>query len=166
MMTAILVVSALLAGDGTEAPGFFATVGRSETSIRFLREGDISVFDITSKAGIDKATIKRDTDEWPKTILVRLHLGGLESFKAGGKGVSIEWSVSSTGEHEARSSLVSGKRVAEIKKESPFYGELRIVAKEKKIPLKDGYFEVTLPAKLFEGNPATIRLEWFDFYRN
>jgi hypothetical protein len=24
----------------------------------------------------------------------------------------------------------------------------------------------TLPAKLFEGNPETIKLEWIDFYRN
>lgn len=146
-------------------PGFEATVGRTETSIRFLTEGDATIFDITSATGIDKATIKRESGEWPRTILVRLHLGGLESFKAGGKGFAIEWSVSSTGDHEATQTLKSGLRVAAVKKDSPFYSEVRIVGGEKKIPLKDGYFEVSLPAKLFEGNPETISLEWIDFYR-
>jgi hypothetical protein len=60
---------------------------------------------------------------------------------------------------------VSGKRVTDIKKDSPFYSEVRIVGGEKKIPLKNGYFEVQLPAKLFEGNPEEITLEWVDFYR-
>lgn len=167
----IVTVTELKAVEGDasgalQRPGLQATVGRTETRIRFLSEGDTSIFDITSATGIDKATIKRESDEWPKSILVRLHLGGLESFKAGGKGFAIEWSVSSTGEHEARSTLVSGKRVADIKKDSPFYGEVRIGGGGKKIPLKDGYFEVPLPAKLFEQNPETISLEWVDFYRN
>ena len=39
------------------------------------------------------------------------------------------------------------------------------LAKEKKIPLKDGYFELSLPKKLFEKNPKAIKLEWVDFFR-
>ena len=31
--------------------------------------------------------------------------------------------------------------------------------------LKNGYFEVPLPAKLFEGNPDQVTLRWIDFYR-
>src|SRR5687767_9810156 len=81
-------------------PGFLATAGRTDTRIKFLSNADTTTIDITSPTGIDKATINRESDEWPKTILVRLHLGGLESFKAGGKGFSIQWSVSSTGDHE------------------------------------------------------------------
>jgi len=156
------------AADGVGATpklGFHATVGRTDTRARFLPDGDTTIFDITSATGIDKATIKRETDEWPKTILVRLHLGGLESFKFHGKNFFVEWSVSSTGDHAATITLVSGKRVAMITRDSPFYSEVRIVGGEKKIPLKDGYFEVRLPAKLFEGNPEEIKLEWVDFYR-
>lgn len=148
-----------------QQPTLEAEVGREDSGVRFLVKDGKTIIDITSNFGIDKATIRRKSEEWPKSNLVRLHLGGLESFKVGGKGFAIEWSVASTGDHEARSSLVSGKRVAEIKKDSPFYSEIRIVGGEKKIPLKDGYFEVPLPAKLFEGNPETISLEWIDFYR-
>jgi hypothetical protein len=147
-------------------PDFQATVGRPDTRIHFLSERGITIFDVTSATGIDKATIKRETNEWPKMILTRLHLGGLESFKASGKEGAIEWSVASTGDHQARVSFVSGRRVASITKDSPYYGEVRIVGGEKKIPLKGGYFEVALPPKLFEGNPQEITLEWIDFYRN
>jgi hypothetical protein len=129
-------------------------------------EGDKTIIDITSEFGIDNATIRRKSDEWPKSILVRLHLSGLESFKAGSGNVAVEWSVASTGDHAARSSLVSGLRVARITKDSPYFAEVRIVGGNGKIPLKDGYFEVPLPAKLFEGNPEEITLRWIDFYRN
>ena len=36
----------------------------------------------------------------------------------------------------------------------------------KELPLKDGYFEMTLPRAFFEGNPMTITVAWIDFYRN
>lgn len=156
-------------GKGTGAlpkPSLQAAAVRSDTSIEFLKEAGAMTIDVTSVTGIDKATIKRESNEWPKSILVRLHLGGLESLKAGGKEVAVEWSIASTGEHEVRTMLVSGKRVAAITKDSPFYSEARIVGGERDFPLKRGYFEVSLPAQLFVGNPDEIRLEWVDFYRN
>jgi hypothetical protein len=33
-------------------------------------------------------------------------------------------------------------------------------------PAKDGRFEVTLPAALFEGADGDLVLSWVDFYRN
>lgn len=149
---------------GTEKPKFQATVGRTDTRIRFTTEGGATIFDVTSGFGIDKATIKRESDEWPKTILVRLHLGGLESFKAESGDVAVEWSVSSNG--SARVSLWKGKGELAIPTNSPYRTEVRIVGANGKIPLKEGYFEVLLPAKLFEENPKEITLEWIDFYRN
>lgn len=80
--------------------------------------------------------------------------------------VAVEWSVCRTGEHETQPSLVSGKRVAEIAKGNPYFSEVRIVGGTGKIPLADGYFEIPLPAKFFEGNPDEITLAWIDFYRN
>jgi hypothetical protein len=34
------------------------------------------------------------------------------------------------------------------------------------VPLKNGYFDVTVPQKLLEANPQEIQLRWIDFYRN
>jgi len=32
-------------------------------------------------------------------------------------------------------------------------------------PLKDGYFEVAVPAALLRDQPKTLTLKWIDFYR-
>jgi hypothetical protein len=48
--------------------------------------------------------------------------------------------------------------------------EIKILDKDseptKTIPLKEGYFEIELPRKFFEGNPKSFKVEWIDFYRN
>ena len=35
----------------------------------------------------------------------------------------------------------------------------------RELPLKDGYFEMTLSRAFFQGNPKSITLNWIDFYR-
>ena len=160
----LLLGSPVLAAD--KKPNFDVVVGRDETQIRFLSEGEKTVFDITSKFGIDKATIRRKSDDWPKTILVRLHLGGLESFTSGNDKVAVEWSVSSTGKNAKRVSLRKGREELALDEKSPYHTDVRLVGGNGMIPLKGGYFEVPLPAKLFEGNPREITLRWVDFYRN
>jgi len=149
-----------------DQPAIEANAGREDSQIRFSKEDDKTIIDITSQFGIDRATIKRTADEWPKSMMLRLHLSGLESFKASSGNVAVEWSVSSTGDHVTRTSLMSGKRVAAIQKGSPYFTTVSIVGGNGKIPLKDGYFEVLMPTKLFEGNPEEITLHWIDFYRN
>ena len=152
--------------DASTEPALDATVGRTETRVEFLTAGDQAIFDINCKSGIDKAIVKRESETWPKEILVRLHLTGLESFKAKRKEFTIEWSVSSSEDHGTRRSLISGKREAEITKDSPYFTEARIVGDKREVPLRDGYFEIPLPEKFFEGNPQEITLEWIDFFRN
>jgi RNA polymerase sigma-70 factor (ECF subfamily) len=143
-----------------------AEVGREGSQVRFSNHSNRTIIDINSEFGIDKATIRRKSDEWPKPILVRLHLGGLESFKAGSGDVAVEWSVSSTGDHTTRMSLWKEGGELAIPKNSPYHTELRIVGGNGNIPLKEGYFEILLPARLFRGNPEEITLRWIDFYRN
>lgn len=143
-----------------------AKVGREGSKVCFLPDGDQTIIEITSEFGIDEATIRRKLDAWPKSIFVRLHLSGLESFKAGGDDVAVEWSVSSTGDNSSRVSLRRGKEELALDEKSPYHTNVRIVGGNGKIPLKDGYFEVPLPAKLFEGIPEELTFQWIDFYRN
>jgi hypothetical protein len=103
---------------------------------------------------------------WPERILVRLHLGGLESFEARSGDVAVEWSASSTGDRSSRVSLRDGGQETALGEANPYYTHLRIVGGNGEIPLEDGYFEVPLPAKLFEGNPREITLRWTDFFRS
>jgi hypothetical protein len=74
--------------------------------------------------------------------------------------------VSSTGKNAKRVSLRKGRDEVALDDKSPYHTTVRIVGGNGKIPLKGGYFEVPLPAKLFEGNPEEITLRWIDFYRN
>ncbi|MBI1249053.1 hypothetical protein GC197_14575 [bacterium] len=165
----LLIAIFLLVGICSQAraadTGFNVKTGRDDSRIQIESEGEKTIFDITSEFGIDRATIQRKSKEWPKTILLRLHLNGLESLKISSGNVAVQLSLG-TGNHVIRTVLVSEKRVAEVPKDSPYFAEVRIVGGNGKIPLKDGYFEVALPSKLLEENPDEIKLQWIDFYRN
>lgn len=139
---------------------------REGSKMDCLDQGDKTIVDITSEFGIDNGTIRRTSAGWPKSVIVRLHLSGLESFKVVSGNVTTEWSIASTGDQATSVSLVSGSRVTKITQDSPYFAEVLVVDDDGKIPLKEGYFEVALPAKLFEANPEEIRLGWIDFYRN
>lgn len=146
--------------------GLIAIVGRDSSRVQFLAEKNVTIVDVHSRVGIDRATIKRSTGHWPKTVRVRLHLRGLESFVASNAAVSVNWSVSNTGNHETHVSLKSKTNESVIGKKNPYYTNVTRTGTKGKIPLSDGYFEVLLPSKLFDRNPESISLRWIDFYRN
>jgi len=154
------------AGSPLAQPPLEGEVGRKESRVRFSVEGETTIIDIVSEFGIDKAIIRRSSQKWPKSILVRLHLSGLELFRVNNGEYAIDWSVASTGENSSRVSLRKGADETPLDTDSPYYSSADIVGGNRKIPLKDGYFEVRLPAKLFEGNSEQITLQWIDFYRN
>jgi hypothetical protein len=62
-----------------------------------------------------------------------------------------------------------GKEDAPLDEKSPFWMEVRAFAADGKpareLPLKNGYFEVTLSRALFADSPKQITLSWIDFYR-
>jgi hypothetical protein len=164
----IVTVSSLTGAGDAAGTSLHGTTKRADSRIRFVPDGDHTVIDITSTSGIGSATIKRGADEeWPQTILARLHLRGLESFKATAGDVTVEWSVASSGDHPSRATLRKGGGESPLGDDSPYHSKAKIVGGDGSIPVgKDGYFEIPLPAKLFEGNPPEITLQWIDFYRN
>jgi hypothetical protein len=119
--------------------------------------------------GISQAVIERQ-DDWPKAIVLRLHLKGLESFRVANGKVRLDAAVSiQEGKPKVRL-WKDGKEDAPLDDKSPFWTDIRIVGGDgkpaKALPLKDGFFEGTLPRALFEGDPKTITVAWIDFYRN
>ena len=149
-----------------ETPSLFETeLGPDEDRLRFFQHGGQAVVDISDSSGMGKATVKRKTLRWPVSTVVRLHLSGLESFRVGTGNMHVEWWVSSGGDNRTWIALSQGKAEVEIDRTSPYYTKLRIVGGNGTMPLQDGYFEIPLPAKLLEGNPQEITLQWIDFYR-
>lgn len=149
-----------------QQPALTAEAGRAGSRVRFLAQGGQTIIDVTSESGIGEATIRRNRKDWPESILVRLHLSGLESFKVEVFDDAVQWSLSSTGDNATRVSLWEGRKESVLDQTSYFYSQVRIVGGNETIPLMGGYFEVPLSADLFEGNPAEITLQWIDFYRN
>ncbi|HBI43799.1 MAG TPA: hypothetical protein DDY78_13250 [Planctomycetales bacterium] len=59
-----------------------------------------------------------------------------------------------------------GKEITPLDEKSPLWTDIRIGGDgkpAKELPLKDGYFEMTLPQALCEGNPKSITVNWIDF---
>jgi hypothetical protein len=131
---------------------------------------DRVVFTLMSPSGIGEAKIARMIERWPRTIVLRLRLGGLERLRIDNGKCTLSASVSSGGDHRTSVSLSEeGKMEIPIDRSSPFWTEIRIFDAQghstKEIPLKDGVFEVILPEALFASNPPTLTLDWIDFYR-
>ena len=123
-----------------------------------------------SPLGISQAVIERAGEKWLKAVVLRLHLKGLESFRASNGKVKLGAAVSiDEGKAKVRQ-WQDGKEGAPLDEKSPLWMDVRIVGGDGKpareLPLKGGYFEVALPKALFEGNPKSVTLNWIDFYRD
>ena len=145
------------------------TTERQDDRVEVKAEKDRAVFAVKSPFGISEAVIERQDDTWPKAVVLRLHLKGLESFRASNGKVRLDAAVSI---QEGKTKLrlwKDGKEDAPLDEKSPLWTDIRIVGGDgkpaKELPLKEGYFEVALPRAFFEGNPKSITLNWIDFYR-
>lgn len=148
-------------------PTFKTTTKRDNDKVETKVEKDKVIFSTHSPFGISNAVIERTEDKWPDAVVVRLHLKGLENFRATTDKMKLEASVSS---QDAKVRLwKDGKEDLPLDSISPFWMEIRMVGGDGKpataIPLKGGYFEMQLPQAFFEGNPKSITVDWIDFYR-
>ena len=158
---------AMIAAEGDQ-PIFKITPKKKDDTVEVRADKDKTLFIVKSPSGISPAVIQRQQESWPKAIVLRLHLKGLENFRASNGRVRLDAAVSSpTGKVRL---WKDGKEDAPLDEKSPFWTDIRIVGGDGKpanvIPLKDGYFEMMLPRAFFEGNPKTITVAWIDFYRN
>jgi hypothetical protein len=174
-LAVLLVISGTSLADDGDAPKvqpakFKITTKCKDDAVEVQADKDKTVFDVKSPFGISQAVIEREGEKWPDTVALRLHLKGLESFRASNGKVKLDAAV---GMQEGKVKLrlwKDGKEDALLDEKSPLWTAIRIVGGDgqpaKELPLTDGYFEVVLPRAFFEGNPKAITLSWIDFYRN
>ncbi|WP_417737766.1 hypothetical protein [Rosistilla oblonga] len=148
-------------------PTFRITTKRDDDKVEVTVENDKAVMSVRSPFGISQAIIERSGNKWPTTVMLRLHLKGLENLKVTNGKNTLEAAVSS---QDAKVRLwKDGKENSPLDSKHPYWMEIRMVGKDRKpvktIPLKDGYFEMQLPKALLEDNPKSITLNWIDFYR-
>src|SRR5262249_2856738 len=163
-----LFAAGVLAEDG-EAK-FKITTKRKDDTVEVRANKVKALFILRSPFGISQAVIERVGDKWPNAVVLRLHLKGLENFRASNGKVTIHAAAAiQEGKQKVRI-WKNGKEDAPLDEKSPFWTDIRILGGDgkpaKELPLKDGYFEVALPRAFFEGNPRSITANWIDFYRN
>jgi hypothetical protein len=173
-LAVLLAVSALALAEGGDAPlkdadTFKIATRRPDDAVEVKSDKDKTVFDVKSPFGISQAVIERVGEEWPKAVVLRLHLNGLSSFRAVNGKVRLDAAVSlEEGKTKVRM-WKDGKEDSPLDEKSPLWTHIRIVGGDgkpaKELPLKDGYFEMKLPQAFFEGNPKSVTLNWIDFYR-
>ena len=166
---AIVVVTMLSVGcaNAEDKTAFKITTKRDNDKVEITVETDKTLISVRSPSGISQAIVGRLDEEWSDSVLLRLHLKGLESFKVSNGKVTLQAIVSS---QDGTVRLWNDvQEDSPLNAKSPYWMEIRLVGKDgkpvKTIPLKDGNFEIQLPKALFEDNPKSITLNWIDFYR-
>jgi hypothetical protein len=148
---------------------FKITTRREDDRVEVRGNKDKTAFEVRSPFGISQAAIERVEDDWPKAVVLRLNLKGLERFTASNGKVTVDAAVSiRDGKAEVRV-WKDGKEEAPLDAKDPLWMDVRILGDDgkpaKELPLKRGHFEIVLPKALFEGNPKSITVSWIDFYR-
>jgi hypothetical protein len=155
---------------GDEPPSQFTiTTRKADDAVAVGGDRERTTFDVKSPSGISRAVIERTGDAWPKAVVVRLRLKGLERLKvsAGTVAVGVAAGVRD-GKVEARQ-WVPDKDETPLAADDPRRLAVRVLGKDGKaaagVPLDGGHFEVTLPAAFLRDNPKALTVEWVDFYR-
>jgi hypothetical protein len=126
---------------------FRITTKRDNDKIEVKTESDKAVISVHSPFGISQAVIERKDKHWPETVMLRLHLKGLENFKVSNGKITLEAAVSSQ-DGTVRLWKDSERRFATGFQKSILDGHSLIGEDGKPtttIPLNDGYFEMQLP---------------------
>jgi hypothetical protein len=122
------------------------------------------VTEISSLRGIGRGAIAAPGDSWPDEVILQLHLRGLESLSVEADGVIWEVNVSSSPKFTVTSRYTNADQASVT--EEPIVYVMPDKQSVSTIPLPEGqFFEIVLPRKLFDSNPAEIKLAWVDFYR-
>lgn len=163
---AIVVVTILSVGCVDESP-FKISTKHDNDKVEVNVENDKAVISVRSPFGISQSVIESTDGTWPDSVMLRLHLKGLENMKISNGKITLEAAVSS---QDGKVRLwKDGKEDEPLDSKNPHWLELRMVGDDgkpaKTIPLEGGCFEMQLPKEFFEDNPKSITLNWIDFYR-
>ncbi len=171
----LLAAILLLAGCGvppgaaeTQAAVFTAAAEGDGNELKVSVEGETAVIDVRSRSGIGAATVELASGTPPETIVVRLHVNGLESFRLSYEQTVITAAISSS---DSRSILqevsLPDSDTSPLTSGSPLWLDIRAVSGQATptIPLQQGYFEIRLPKQLLSDRQRSFAIRWIDFYR-
>jgi len=153
------------AGAQSAQPVFIVITKNPEDQVDIQAENGAAQIDIQSPSGIGAASFELESGTMPENITLRLHLMGLEGFRLTSARDQISASVSGEANANTQTILSSGAE-SPLSPGDSLWIEIAIVSEaEKKIPLEEGYFEVTVPQEFIRNAGTLFEIEWIDFYR-
>ena len=168
ILLSLLLVSCggVSAGAQPGEPEFTIITKNPDDQVSVQYENGTAQIDIQSPTGIGTASFELISGTMPEAMTLRLHLKGLEQFRLLSAQDRIAASISSGEPLRVDSeSLLSSGAESPLLPGHPLWMEIEIVSAEKKIPLEEGYFEVTVPQEFIQNVDKTFEIEWIDFYR-
>lgn len=169
LMVCAMAIGSIVTADELPHMALKITTKRDTDRVDIDFKSGKAAISIRSPFGISQAVINRAEKTWPAAVTLKLYLQGLESLRISNGKVTLHAAVSSS---EIKPLPRIWKDNAEnvlLDDKSPYWLDLRMIGSDGKpadaIPLKDGYFEITIPKRLIEGNPQSITVDWIDFYR-
>jgi len=156
-----------LSGDPSGGPAgdriIDIVTDRQADAVSIQAEGETTLLDIVSEGGIGGADFTRAGDSWPRPLVLRFHLAGLEQLDVVYGDIHIVVSVASSPDHTVRGRLRTAGGEQAIDRDSPYWLEPRIVVKS----AGDGieYIDVPLPGDFFTGDHRGFAIDWVDFFR-
>ena len=157
-------------GDPPREPVFDIAGMSAADRIEIQNQEESTLIDVQSPTGIGSARFELEEGDMPARLVVRLHLGGLEDFRisssSGETTIAASFSTSEVFNRYNQRIILSGREFP-ITPLHPLWLEMRVVSEEaaRSVPLKEGYFEITLPAKFLEEAVGSFEMRWIDFYR-
>ena len=121
------------------------------------------MFEVSDESGIGGGSIHLRSGQWPKKVLLRIHLPGLEGFEI--KVGEEEFSGAYHGDGAPRPDNYLPTRMVDVAG-SPLSGRYLVEAVEGVgSRRREGYYEVEVPQSLLRSKARTMELSWVDFYR-
>jgi hypothetical protein len=155
---AVSIFVCVCSGDAmSDEPMDFKITPRQGIAVDVKAEKDRTILDVTSPTGIGGAEIERRTADWPKVVIIRLRLKGLEHFELTAGKRKLEAAVAVRDGKTVVRAWRDGDENRPLDDKSPSWPRIAAL---------DGWFDVEVPRAMLEGNPPTIAVSWIDFYRN
>jgi SAM-dependent methyltransferase len=136
---------------------------KAEDVITTEVKDDSVVYTISSPSGIGAATIM-PWNGWPKKVVLKLRLRGLESLRVVAGEIDLRASLQSHGEHRQLLTVTANGQEKTIEE-----SDIQVLDASGKpvqgLPGEGGCFEIELPGLLFEAQPKSMKIDWIDFYR-
>ena len=149
-------------------PVFAVTTENPDDQIDIKNEKGISTVDIHSPTGIGSARFVLESGTMPERVVMRLHLKGLEELRLVSDQTTIAASASSSNLFRITDQrIISSGNEYSITPIDPLWMKIEIVSSQaiETIPLKDGYFEITISNEFIQNSGDSFEIQWIDFYR-